>query len=83
MLQALLVDSGASLSRRSSPPGVGLDAVYAIPLDGALFSARILLYSEQLCAAMITSSRVVAISFDQHGLIDLFWTGSVWSRCIC
>src|ERR1700733_2086078 len=57
--------------------GAGLGAVYAVPLGGALFTARIMLKSWQpraLGAALITSSLAVAVaSFVTHDHPNLNW----------
>jgi H+/Cl- antiporter ClcA len=57
--------------------GAGLGAVYAVPLGGALFTARIMLKSWQpraLGAALITSSLAVAVaSFVTHDQPNLNW----------
>jgi H+/Cl- antiporter ClcA len=57
--------------------GAGLGAVYAVPLGGALFSARVMLKTWQpraLGAALITSSLAVAVaSFATHDQPNLHW----------
>jgi H+/Cl- antiporter ClcA len=57
--------------------GAGLGAVYAVPLGGALFAARIMLKSwhpRALGAALITSSLAVAVaSFVTHNQPNLHW----------
>jgi len=84
---AALGDLGTGWLRRLSPrdreillacaAGAGLGAVYAVPLAGALFSARILLntwHPRVLGAAFLTSSLAVAIgSADTGGQPNLQW----------
>jgi len=57
--------------------GAGLGAVYAVPLGGALFTARIMLrtwHPRALGAALITSSLAVAVaSFITHNQPNLNW----------
>jgi H+/Cl- antiporter ClcA len=57
--------------------GAGLGAVYAVPLGGALFTARVMLKTWQpraLGAALITSSLAVAVaSFATHDQPNLHW----------
>ena len=84
---AALGDLGTGWLKRLSPrdreillacaAGAGLGAVYAVPLAGALFSARILLNTWQpraLGAALLTSSLAVAIgSASTHDQPTLTW----------
>ncbi|MGH3970913.1 MAG: chloride channel protein, partial [Mycobacterium sp.] len=59
--------------------GAGLGAVYAVPLGGALFAARIILktwHPRELGAALITSSLAVAVaSVVTHDRPNLDWPG--------
>jgi H+/Cl- antiporter ClcA len=84
---AALGDLGIGWLKRLSPrdreillacaAGAGLGAVYAVPVAGALFSARILLntwHPRALGAALITSSLAVAIgSASTHNQPNLDW----------
>jgi H+/Cl- antiporter ClcA len=84
---AALGDLGTGWLKRLSPrdreillacaAGAGLGAVYAVPLAGAMFSARILLNTWQpraLGAALLTSSLAVAIgSASTHDQPTLAW----------
>ena len=84
---AALGDLGTGWLKRLSPrdreillacaAGAGLGAVYAVPLAGAMFSARILLNTWQpraLGAALLTSSLAVAIgSASTHDHPTLAW----------
>jgi H+/Cl- antiporter ClcA len=84
---AALGDLGTGWLKRPSPrdreillacaAGAGLGAVYAVPLAGAMFSARILLNTWQpraLGAALLTSSLAVAIgSASTHDQPTLVW----------
>jgi H+/Cl- antiporter ClcA len=84
---AALGDLGTGWLKRLSPrdreillacaAGAGLGAVYAVPLAGALFAARILLNTWQpraLGAALLTSSLAVAIgSASTHDQPTLSW----------
>jgi H+/Cl- antiporter ClcA len=84
---AALGDVGTQWMKRLSPDdrrillacaaGAGLGAVYAVPLGGALFSARIMLrtwHPRALGAALITSSLAVAVgSLVTHDRPILDW----------
>jgi H+/Cl- antiporter ClcA len=84
---AALGDLGIGWLKRLSPrdreillacaAGAGLGAVYAVPLGGALFTARIMLKSwhpRALGAALITSSLAVAVaSLITHNQPNLSW----------
>ena len=84
---AALGDLGIGWLKRLSPrdreillacaAGAGLGAVYAVPVAGALFSARILLntwHPRALGTALITSSLAVAIgSASTHNQPNLDW----------
>jgi chloride channel protein, CIC family len=86
---AALGDLGTSWLKRLSPEdreillacaaGAGLGAVYAVPLGGAMFSARIILktwHPRALGAALITSSLAVAVgSAATHDEPALAWPG--------
>jgi H+/Cl- antiporter ClcA len=86
---AALGDLGTRWMKRLSPDdrrillacaaGAGLGAVYAVPLGGALFSARIMLrtwHPRALGAALITSSLAVAVgSLVTHDHPVLDWPG--------
>jgi chloride channel protein, CIC family len=86
---AALGDLGIGWLKRLSPcdreillacaAGAGLGAVYAVPLGGALFTARIILKTWQpraVGAALITSSLAVAVaSFATHDRPSLNWPG--------
>ena len=86
---AALGDLGTRWMKRLSPDdrrillacaaGAGLGAVYAVPLGGALFSARIMLrtwHPRALGAALITSSLAVAVgSLVTHDRPILDWPG--------
>lgn len=84
---AALGDFGTGWLKRLAPrdreillacaAGAGLGAVYAVPLGGALFSARIVLrtwHPRALGAALITSSLAVAVcSLTTHDRPSLNW----------
>ncbi len=86
---AALGDLGTRWMKRLSPDdrrillacaaGAGLGAVYAVPLGGALFSARIMLrtwHPRALGAALITSSLAVSVgSLVTHDHPILDWPG--------
>jgi H+/Cl- antiporter ClcA len=86
---AALGDLGTAWLKRLSPDdreillacaaGAGLGAVYAVPLGGALFSARIMLktwHPRALGAALISSSLAVAVgSAATHDEPPLAWPG--------
>ena len=93
---AALGDLGTGWLRRLSPrdreillacaAGAGLGAVYAVPLAGALFSARILLntwHPRALGAAFLTSSLAVAIGSAVTRRSAQPATGRSRSRPIC
>lgn len=84
---AALSDLGIRWLKRLSPrdreillacaAGAGLGAVYAVPLGGALFTARIMLktwHPRAVGAALITSSLAVAVaSLSTHNQPNLSW----------